>query len=253
MPFPLIVLLGIGIIVAGALTLGRNVDGGTDEEDEADGMEATEVNDLDIAMGQLGYTFRASPNKGSRSGTKVTQLVWHYTAGATAKGAIEWLCTSKDDGGPQASAHFVIGRDGEITQLVSLNEAAWHAGDSACNRRSIGVEVVNIGIVEPDDDGGWTSYQGPWKPDGVAPVQKTLRYPDGRTMTKWWVPYTAAQKRAIKELQARLAASPWSACLRDQVGHEDIIPLQKSDPGPLFPWDELVAFNDRKNHKTTVA
>lgn len=197
-----------------------------------------------------GVVMRPSPNKGSRNGAKVGTLVWHYTAGAGTQGAIAWLCDPK----AKASAHFVLGRDGTITQLVPCDEAAWHAGGSTVtNASSIGIECVNPGIVTRDDDGTWRLPSGAlWTPD-AEPVQATLRYPSGKAITAWWVPYTDAQKAAMVAMRAMLASSKWSACLNDQCGHEDVDPTRKSDPGPLFPWDAVSTYDQRKRrHQTTV-
>lgn len=80
---------------------------------------------------------RHSPNYSSRHGTKIDLLVWHETAGSYA-GAVSWLCNPA----AQASAHLVIREDGrEATQLVALDEKAWHA--CAFNPRSVGVEHAN--------------------------------------------------------------------------------------------------------------
>lgn len=197
-----------------------------------------------------GITMRPSPNKGSRNGARVTTLVHHYTAGAGAQGAIAWLC----DPNAKASAHFVVGRDGTITQLVPLAESAWHCGGSSVtNSSSIGIEWVNPGIVTRDDAGNWIlPNKSQWIPD-VEPQQATLRYPSGKAITAWWVPYTEAQKAAMVAMRAMLAASPYAACLDDQCGHEDVDPTRKSDPGPLFPWDIVSTFDQRKKrHVTTV-
>ena len=81
---------------------------------------------------------RHSPNYSSRHGAKVDLLVWHETAGAYA-GSVSWLCNPA----AQASAHAVLREDGgELTQLVALDEKAWHA--AAYNPRSVGIEHANV-------------------------------------------------------------------------------------------------------------
>ena len=195
---------------------------------------------------------RASPNKTSRGSNKVSILVWHYTAGVGINGAINWLC----DPASKASAHFIIGRDGLIVQLVPCSEAAWHAGGSSVeniNSRSIGVELVNPGIVTKGDDGRWRTKEGNfWTPD-AEPQQATLLYPNNKAITAYWVPYTSAQIAGIIALKSMLAASPWRDCLNNQCGHEDIDPTRKFDRGPLFPWDVVSTYEQRKTlHRTTV-
>lgn len=67
-----------------------------------------------------------SPNYGSRYGWKPDRIVNHITAGSTAAGALATLCDPKRE----ASAHFVIDKDGAIYQLVALDRAAWANGTS---------------------------------------------------------------------------------------------------------------------------
>lgn len=77
-----------------------------------------------------------SPKYSSRNGTKIDMIVMHYTVSKTAQSAIDTLTF----GARQASAHYVIDRDGTIYQLVSDDKKAWHAG--RVNSRSIGIEHV---------------------------------------------------------------------------------------------------------------
>jgi N-acetylmuramoyl-L-alanine amidase len=253
-----IVLIVAGVAVLLVL-LNRNISGEEAtlaqqlaDEDSSGGDMTT---DTAPTKGDFLYEMKPSPNQSSRGGAKVTALVWHYTAGASAAGAISWLCNPE----AKASAHFVVGRDGSITQLVPLSESAWHAGTvtgNIGNKASIGVELVNPGWVtpDPDNEGEWLDSAGKSITLDVTPQQKALRFPSGLTVTKWWVPYTEQQRGAMIALLAQLATSPYSACVHDQLGHEDIASPEgrKVDPGPLFPWESLVQFKDRPHHKTTV-
>ena len=92
------------------------------------------------------FQIRWSPNHGPRRGAEVDTIVLHATGDDSLQGAVEWLC----DPASRASAHFVVGKKGEIVKLVPLGRAAFHAGrarlpngGAAVNRRSIGVELVN--------------------------------------------------------------------------------------------------------------
>jgi N-acetyl-anhydromuramyl-L-alanine amidase AmpD len=79
--------------------------------------------------------WRRSPNFSSRHGAAITHLVWHSTAGPY-RGSVNWLCDPDAD----ASAHLVVREDGgEVTQLVRLDDKAWHAYPT-WNARSVGVE-----------------------------------------------------------------------------------------------------------------
>jgi len=82
---------------------------------------------------------RRTPNQSSRNGTAITHLVWHATAGRYAP-SVAWLCTPAAD----ASAHLVLSETGgECTQLVHLEDKAWHA--VAANSYSVGVEHASLG------------------------------------------------------------------------------------------------------------
>ena len=93
--------------------------------------------------------FRATPNKGGT--ITPTVIVLHDTAGRLdGETSVGWLCSKA----AKASAHFVVGRGGELTQLAPTNVATWHAGQSNwrgmsnVNGFSIGIEIVNPGIMQ---------------------------------------------------------------------------------------------------------
>jgi N-acetyl-anhydromuramyl-L-alanine amidase AmpD len=215
-----------------------------------------------------------SPNRSSRNGAKVTTLVWHYTGGVRANPSIRWLCneveipskklknvTSKNtvviDGknyyNSHASSHFIIDRNGAITQMVPLDEKAWHCGGSiVSNAQSIGVELVNPGYVYTDEQGNYVLSGGQkWKPD-IAPIVKSLIWPSEHGITKLWVPYTEQQQISMIKLCIMLSGTEYRDCLNDQCGHEDIARPEgrKTDPGPLFPWGAVSELKQRKRHTT---
>ena len=106
--------------------------------------------------------------------------------------------------GVEVSAHLLIRRDGELLQFVSFEQRAWHAGRSSfqgrmeCNDFSVGIELEGT-----DED-----------------------------------PYTGAQYRMLAEVSATLI-SHYPALGSDRiVGHSDIAPDRKTDPGPAFDWQE---------------
>jgi N-acetylmuramoyl-L-alanine amidase len=144
-----------------------------------------------------------SPNFDARN-APIDILLLHYTGMRTAKDAIDRLC----DAQAQVSAHYVVDEDGTITRLVAEEMRAWHAGTSYwagardINARSIGIEIVN-----PGHEFGYR-------------------------------PFTAAQMQAVLELAqdiiARHAIQPARV-----LGHSDVAPLRKEDPGELFDWPML--------------
>ena len=85
--------------------------------------------------------FIPSPKKSSRNGTKITGITNHYTVSSTAQSAINTLTRPLSQGGREASAHFVIDKNGDIYQLVNVEEKAWHAPFSP-NASTIGIEHV---------------------------------------------------------------------------------------------------------------
>lgn len=143
--------------------------------------------------------WHGSPNHEPR---RARIIVLHHTAMHSAEGAIRTLQTG-NAGGP-VSAHYVIGEDGRIHQLVAEDRRAWHAGGS----RWAGIDDLNswsIGI-ELDNDGT--------------------------------EPFSAAQIDALlvllEDLTSRLGILPHLV-----VGHGDVAPTKKDDPSVLFPWRRL--------------
>jgi AmpD protein len=102
----------------------------------------------------------------------------------------------------RVSSHLVLDRDGEITQYVRFTDRAWHAGQSiyqdrqACNDFSVGVELEGTDTL----------------------------------------PYAAAQYDALAEVVAALCAAYPRLSAQRLVGHSDIAPGRKTDPGPAFDW-----------------
>jgi len=107
--------------------------------------------------------------------------------------------------GIQVSSHVLIARDGAVTQYVPFDRRAWHAGKSeycgrsACNDFSVGIEL------EGTDD----------------------------------LPYESVQYRVLAELIVALRRSYSSLRGAEIVGHSDIAPGRKTDPGPAFDWELL--------------
>ncbi|WP_166923228.1 N-acetylmuramoyl-L-alanine amidase [Flavobacterium poyangense] len=182
-------------------------------------------------------------------------LVIHYTAGDTADSAINWFMTPQDKGNPdRIAAHIVVDVDGTITQLVPFNRRANHAGYSVWdkisgfNDHAIGIEIVNPGYLEKVADGSYRRRVGQDK--NKKPVYKT--YPAsiaskiyvGNHKHKFWTDadnhlwflYPKAQLEAVYKLSSLLIQHYQ---LTTAIGHDDISPARKPDPGPAFPWDDF--------------
>lgn len=150
---------------------------------------------------------RPSPNWDARPpGTPIDTLILHYTGMPTAQAALDRLC----DPAARVSSHYVVEEDGAVWRLVEERRRAWHAGVScwrghaALNDRSVGIEIVN-----PGHEWGYR-------------------------------PFPALQMAAVCELcLGILGRHPIPA--RNVVGHSDVAPDRKEDPGELFDWPGLAA------------
>lgn len=151
---------------------------------------------------------KPSPNFNDRK-HPIDMLVFHYTGMETGQEALDRMC----DAVAEVSAHYMVWEDGRIVQLVGEDKRAWHAGvsswqgDTDLNSRSIGIEIVNGG------------HDWPLAED-VLP------------------PYPNAQIEALIEL-SRGILERWDIPATRIVGHSDIAPARKVDPGEHFPWDRL--------------
>lgn len=144
-----------------------------------------------------------SPNFDARTGPP-DMIVLHYTGMRTGAAALERL----RDPAAKVSAHYLVEEDGRIFALVPEARRAWHAGKSFwrgetdINARSVGVEIVNPG------------HEFGYRP-----------FPDG-------------QIDAVIDLLADIR-SRWSVDDARILGHSDVAPARKEDPGELFPWKQL--------------
>lgn len=170
-------------------------------------------------------------------------VVIHYTATDTASEAVNWFMNTKDNPN-RIAAHIVLDFDGTITQLVPFNCKANHAGPSTWagvdffNSHSIGIEIVNPGFVEKLSNGSFK------RGNKTYPASASNKIIKANHKHKFWVDkenqhwfiYPAAQLQALYKLCKLLFETyhPITA-----VGHDDISPARKPDPGPAFPWDEF--------------
>lgn len=144
-----------------------------------------------------------SPNFDERA-LPISMIVLHYTGMQDADSAIARL----RDPEAKVSAHYVVDEDGRVLRLVAEDKRAWHAGKSHwrkiddVNSASIGIEIVN-----PGHDWGYRDF-----PD--AQVEAVIRLVDD-----------IKQRHGITR--------------GNVVGHSDVAPARKRDPGELFPWNRL--------------
>ena len=146
-----------------------------------------------------------SPNFNERiENQQLRYLILHYTAMESCQDALEHMCKKKN----KVSAHFLISKKGEIFYLVDLKKRAWHAGKSYwkglinLNSSSIGIEIDN---------------------SGHHIFNENYNYLQIKSLCK-------LIKKLIKEYKIRP---------ENVLGHSDIAPFRKIDPGEKFPWKKL--------------
>lgn len=173
-------------------------------------------------------------------------IVIHYTAGPDAESAIHTFM----DPDVEASAHILIDEDGHIIQLIPFNKVAWHAGKSSwldrngLNSYSIGIEIVNAGRLEKSGN-TWRSWFGKTYPDEqvVEAIHRNESVPCG------WHRFTEEQITTTFQVCKHLMKN---YNIRYILGHEEISPGRKCDPGPAFPLDKLrerLLYSNRKDEK----
>ena len=144
-----------------------------------------------------------SPNFDERS-SAVSMIVLHYTGMQDAASAIQRLC----DPEAKVSSHYLVTEDGKILRLVDEGKRAWHAGRSYwrgitdVNSASVGIEIVNPG------------HEFGYRP-----------FPDEQI---------GALIPLVADIKDRYGITRGNI-----VGHSDIAPARKQDPGELFPWGQL--------------
>jgi N-acetylmuramoyl-L-alanine amidase len=175
--------------------------------------------------------FVSSPNVGQ--GLQREFLIIHFTAGQSAQESINWLCNPR----ARASAHLVISREGEVTQLVRFNKVAWHAGASEWMGRS-GLNKFSLGI-ELDNAGKLHRVGTTWRTwcEAVIPDDEVLEaIHKNETQPAGWHTFTALQIQSALDASSLLVSQYG---LKDVLGHDDIAPGRKVDPGPAFPMDSF--------------
>ncbi|SFC30620.1 N-acetylmuramoyl-L-alanine amidase [Flexibacter flexilis DSM 6793] len=160
-------------------------------------------------------------------------IIIHFTAGQSAESSVEWFKNPS----AKASAHLVIGRDGKIIQLVDFNKMAWHAGKSkwadfnGFNNFSIGIELDNPGRLTKVGDRYLSWFKAEYSKDNV--VEMPHKHEKGNS---YWYEYTKEQIDACMKV-CKLIMEKYH--IQDILGHDDIAPYRKDDPGPLFPMESF--------------
>jgi N-acetylmuramoyl-L-alanine amidase len=146
-----------------------------------------------------------SPNQDDRAGP-IDVIILHYTGMQSARAAIDRL----RDPAARVSSHYVVDEDGTIYALVPEPRRAWHAGVSFWRgRRGLNDFSIGIEIVNPGHEWGYR----PFPPAQIESVTALCR----DILTRHEIP------------------------ARNIIGHSDVAPNRKQDPGELFPWEALAA------------
>ena len=153
---------------------------------------------------KMSINYSPNFNLRKRSFSKVKYLIFHYTGMKSEKGAIKRLTNNNTE----VSCHYFIKRNGKIIKIVPDLYIAWHAGisswkkDKFLNSNSIGIEISN-----PGHEYGYKDFS-PSQIKSLISLSKKLK-----------------KKYKIKK--------------ENILGHSDIAPLRKKDPGEKFPWKIL--------------
>ena len=160
-----------------------------------------------------------SPNYNKRNNSKIKFVIIHYTAINNYHEAITYLCDKKN----KVSSHFLINQKGEIFSLVNEKYRAWHAGISYwCNYHDL--NSVSLGIE--------------------------LDYSLSKKNNK----FSNKMMKSICDLLKYLK-NKYNISTNNVLGHSDIAPFRKKDPGKKFPWDLLVKNNvaySVKKHNSNI-
>jgi N-acetylmuramoyl-L-alanine amidase len=185
-----------------------------------------------------GVSVQPTPNKSGA--LKPRLIIVHDTAGALDyKGSVSWLRNPQ----AKASAHFVVGRKGEIVQLASCAVKTWHAGKSIYKGKSnvndfaIGIEIANPGKLTLTEANARSARAGFGAFFDVK--QYNLAFAETPHHGKgWWMPYPQAQLNAVLDICMALREA---YDITEVAPHWLISPGRKIDTNPLFPLTWLQA------------
>lgn len=191
-----------------------------------------------LAVGASNVEFVRSPNTGGALAAKF--LVIHYTASGPSFETAAYFAKPP----AEVSAHLVVRRDGSIVQCVPFDVVGWHAGRSSwidkagqsfngLNQHSIGIEIENWGPLRRTG-AGWVSWTNAAVDAGkVIEARHKYGTPDGG-----WETFTEAQVETTLEAARAICAAYG---IEEIIGHDDISPGRKSDPGPAWNMNSFRA------------
>jgi len=162
-------------------------------------------------------------------------IVYHYTEGGPAESCVEIF--HRPDG---VSAHFIVDRDGNIIQMVQMEDRAKHAGVSEwngitnVNDFSVGIEICNWGPLRKVGDDYFCG-----RPERQQKFLGTNVFQDEKG--SFWEKYSDIQIEAVIQLTIYIMERFPQITLENITGHENVArPIgRKIDPGPAFPWEKI--------------
>lgn len=168
-----------------------------------------------------------------QAGGQLDTLIMHYTGGRSGESSAKYLIRPE----VKASAHIVIDKSGAVYQLVPFNKVAWHAGVSSYghrsgfNKYSIGIEMDNAGVLTKVGN-EFQAWFGVRYPENEV-LHATHR---NESSPRYWHTYTPELMEVAQEI-AELLVKEYN--LNSILGHEEISPGRKQDPGPAFELDKF--------------
>jgi N-acetylmuramoyl-L-alanine amidase len=179
-----------------------------------------------------------SPNVGGE--LQPILFVMHYTASGPNSDIAAYFANAA----AKVSAHLVIRRDGTVIQCAPFDRIAWHAGKSTwtfadgqtrsgLNSFAVGIEMENWGPLQRSP-AGWVSWTGV-AVDSTRVIEAKHKY---GSLDGGWETFTEQQIGSAVEA-ARAICSEYG--ITEVVGHDDIAPGRKSDPGPAWKMDSFLA------------
>lgn len=186
----------------------------------------------------VGVPFVATPNMGGALRAEVAVI--HYTVSWPGSAVVRAF----ESPSVRASAHLVLDLDGSLTQMVPFDRVAWHAGQSSWKGRpglngwSLGIEIVNPGPVFPGAGGRATDVNGRAWAGGYERADKSRLPPQCPPGWVYWATYTEPQYDALERVCRALVRHYG---LTEIIGHSDVSPGRKFDPGPMLDMGRIRA------------
>jgi len=209
------------------------------------------------------WEFISAVNFGRSRPVEVTSGVDHYTGGGSGRAVARYVAGKTVYKGklvpaPDACGHLIVCRDGAVIQQVPFADRAYHAGTRSgrgdlwkgaepkrnVNDFTVGLENSNYGWLIKHQGAFFVPRKknGIWVPGTRYPskLPEPIRGPDHRGELKYWEPYSEELVESNIRIKKVLIDLGLVGERENWVGHSDVSPNRKSDPGPLFPIEYIL-------------